>query len=262
MTVIVKYSQEGKPQYQSAKGIGSTEAERTKARQLDELLRNELTSLKQRLIKAGLLRKNTKGNVELYWELGKVLRDVFFNSQLIDLSERHLFWMNAKMYVPEELLTKDRGPNRMHLEYCFRLAAFSKDKAGKLKWGEWVYLFDSSQRNREERFDQWLEEKFNDKSNQLTRDDIRILAQSMYGLLGNIETKDLSDEQLWRSYESAWFIKEIFRLKIKDLSNEDLKETLKAGIKKHKAQFGEVLDGNQEPEVFAALVATEIVSTQ
>ena len=77
MTVIVKYDQEGKPQYQSAKGIGSTEAERIRARQLDNLLKIELSRLKQRLTKANILNKNAKGNVELYWELGKILRDIF-----------------------------------------------------------------------------------------------------------------------------------------------------------------------------------------
>ena len=162
MTVIVKYDQEGKPQYRSGKGIGSTEAERARARQLDALLKKDLTSLKQRLIKAGLLKKNTQGNVELYWELGNLLRKVFFDSQLIDASEKHLYWLNARLHVPEELLTKDRGPNRLHLEYCFRLAVFPKDKAVRMKWGEWVYLFDRSGINREQRFDKWFEEKMHD----------------------------------------------------------------------------------------------------
>jgi hypothetical protein len=258
MTVIVKYDQNGKPQYRSAKGLGSTEAERARARQLDTLLRDELTSLKRRLTNIGLLKKNVKGNVELYWELGKILKIVYFDSQLIDATERHLYWLNARLYVPEELLAKDRGPNRLHLEYCFRLAGFPKDKATKMKWGEWVYLFDSPGINREHRFDKWLEAKMQHEPDKLSRDDIRILAQSINRLLGNIETSDLTDEQLARCYDAAWYIKENFREKAKELPNAELKEVLKVGIEKNNAKFGDVISGAQEPAEFASLVAEQI----
>jgi hypothetical protein len=258
MTVIVKYDQEGKPQYRSARGVGSTEAERARARQLDALLKKELTSLKQRLIQARLLKKNAKGNVELYWELGNVLWKVFFDSQLIDASEKHLYWLNARLHVPEELLTKDRGPNRLHLEYCFRLAGFPRGKAMRMKWGEWVYLFDRSGINREQRFDKWLEEKMQDEPDKFSRDDIRILAQTINGLLGNKETKDLLDEQLRRCYEAAWFIKENFRKKAKELPNDELKEALKVGIEKNYTKLGEVINGTQEAVAFALLVAEQI----
>ena len=253
MTVIVKYDQEGKPQFQSAKGIGSSEADRARARQLDALLKKELTNLKQRLIKAGLLKKNVKGNVELYWELGYVLRNVFSDSHLIDASEKYLYWLNAQLHVPDELLAKDRGPNRLHLEYCFRLAGFPKDKATRMKWGEWVYLFDSPGINRELRFDKWLETKTKDEPDKFSRDDVRILAQAINGLLGNIETKDLSDELLRHRYEAAWFIKEYYTKKAKELPNNEIKEALKAGIKKNYIKLDEV-----EAATFALLVAEQI----
>lgn len=262
MTVVVKYDQEGKPQYQSAKGIGSAEAERARARQLDALLKDELANLKQRLTKLKLLKKDAKGNVELYWELGKVLRNIFFNSQLIDASEKHLYWLNARLHVPEELLAKDRGPNRLHLEYCFRLAGFPKDKAVRMKWGEWVDLFDRSGINREARFDKWLEEKMQEEPDKFGRDDVRILSQTINGLLGNKETNDLSDDQLRRCYETAWLIKENFKKKTKEIPNNKLKEALKAGIKKNYTMLGNVIDGTQKPATFASRVAEEIISEQ
>lgn len=255
MTVVVKYDQEGKPQYRSAKGVGSTEFERTRARQLDGLLKKEFSSLKKHLSKTGLLKKNAKGNVDLYWELGSVLRNVFFKSELIDTSEKHLYWLNARLYVPEELMAKDRGPNRIHLEYCFRLAGFPKDKAMRMKWGEWVYLFDSPGINREQRFDKWLEEKMQNNPNKFSRDDIRILAQSINKLLGKIETKDLSDIQLMRCYNSAWSVKEIFITKTSELQNDPLKEILKRGIAKWYTKLGDVIDGKITEVEFARLVS-------
>ena len=170
--------------------------------------------------------------------------------------------MNARLHVPEELLAKDRGPNRLHLEYCFRLAGFPKDKAIRMNWGEWVYLFDSPQINREQRFDNWFETKMRDQPDKLTRTDVRILAQSTNALLGDIETKDLSDEQIERCYDTAWLIKENFRKKTRELPNNELKEALKIGIRKNHVIFGEVIDGTQKPAIFASLVAEEINSEQ
>lgn len=258
MTVIIKYDQEGKPQYRSAKGIGSTEAERERARQLDALLKKDLIGLKQRLTKEGLFTKKAKGNVDVYWELGNILRKVFFGSQLIDISEKHLYWLNARLHTPKELLGKDRGPNRLHLEYCFRLAAFPKNKATRMKWGEWSYLFDRSGINREQRFDKWLEEKMQVEPDKFSRDDIRILAQTINGLLGDKETTDLSDDQLRRCYETAWVVKDYFKKKAKEIPNNELKEALRAGIKKNYAKFGKVIEGIQEPVAFALLVAEAI----
>lgn len=258
MTVIIKYDQEGKPQYRSTKGIGTTEPERERARQLDAILKKSLSSLRQRLIKDRLLKKDNQGSVEIYWELGDHLRKIFFESELIDASEKHLYWLNARLHVPEELLTKDRGPNRLHLEYCFRLAGFPKNTAARMKWGEWVYLFDRSGINREQRFDKWFKEKMQAEPGKFSRDDVRILAQTINGLLGNKETGDLSDDQLIRCYDTAWFIKEIFKKKTKELPNDVLKSALKAGIQKNYARFGNVIDGTQEPVAFASLVAEEI----
>jgi hypothetical protein len=258
MTVVVKYDREGKPQYRSAKGVGSTEADRARARQLDDLLKAELTNLRKRLAKSGILKRNAKGNVESYWELGSLLRRIFCDSGLIDASEKHLFWLNAQLHVPEELMAKDRSPNRMHIEYCFRLAGFPKEKAMKMKWGEWVYLFDSPGINREQRFDKWLETKMQNEPNKFSRDDIRILAQSINKLLRNKETKDLSDEQLMRCYEAAWFIKENFTKKSGELTNHQLKQALKEGIEKNRAKLGDVITGAQEATAFALLVAEAI----
>ena len=258
MTVIVKYDEKGNPYYRSAKGVGSSAADRARARKLDELVKKEIKKLQKRLSAIGALKKDSKGKVVVYWELGGVLRKIFFESSLIDDLEKHLYWMNAGVHVPAVLTAKDRGPHRLHLEYCFRLAGFPKAKAMKMKWGEWVYLFDSPGINREPRFDSWLEEKIEEEPNKFSRENIRILAQSINKLLGNTETSDLSDEQLTRCYEVAWAIKEVFAARATDLPNDQLKRALRSGIEKHHARLGEVIEGTEDPSAFAALVGKEI----
>jgi hypothetical protein len=94
--------------------------------------------------------------------------------------------------------------------------------------------------------------------NKFSRDDIRILAQSINKLLGNIETKDLTDEQLTRCYEAAWSTKEIFAAKASDLPNDKLKEALKKGIEKNYTRLGEVIQGTQDAGEFAEFVAEAI----
>jgi hypothetical protein len=252
MTVIVKYDQEGKPQYRSAKGIGSTEPERIRANQLDTLLKEELKKLKKILTKNGSLIKNTKGNVALYWKLGNLLQEIFNNSGLIDASEKHLFWLNARLHVPEELLAKDRGPNRLHVEYCFRLAGFPKDKALKMNWGEWVYLFDSPGINREQRFDKWLEKKMHNEIIKFNRDDIRILAQSINKIMGNMETKDLSNEQLNKIYDAIWMTKNYFITKYKIA--EDVKTLIMEWLEKNRLKFGKIITSEISLDEFVIML--------
>jgi hypothetical protein len=257
MTVIVDFDARGNPQYQSAYGVGSTEAERQRAQELDSLLQKEMANLKSRLVKSRLLAGQPKGNVELYWEVGQVLREVFYNSGLIDPSERHLYWLNARLHVPTELQAKDRGPSRLHLEYCFRLAGFSKERALRMKWGEWVYLFDSPAINREARFDPWLDQRMQAAPGRFTREDIRLLAQAINGLLHNIETSDLGKEELLRCYEGAWSIKERLRSKFGALSDDALKQTLRSGLRNEHKQIGELIDGQVSPDAFAAAVVQD-----
>jgi hypothetical protein len=258
MTVIVKYDDSGGPYYRSANGIGSTETDRKRAIALDALLKSEMNAFEKRLSKNENLKDKLKANVELYWELGNILRTIFFKSGLIDETEKHFYWLNASLHVPKNLTAKDRGPNRLHLEYCFRLAGFPKDTAMKMKWGEWSYLFDSPGINREHRFDKWLETKMESDPSKFTRPSIRILGQSINRLLGTIETNDLNNDQLSRCYEAAWLIKDFFVLKEKDLPSDELKEILRTGIKNNYEYLGEVMDGIQEPITFAKLVAKKL----
>lgn len=257
MTVIIKYDQEGKPQYRSAKGIGSTEVERNRAQQLDAILKKSFFGFKQHLIKNGLLDSDTSGNVKLYWELGDILRKIFYESGYIDPSEKHLYWLNARLYVPEELLAKDRSPSRIHLEYCFRLAGFPKEKAIQLNWTDWTDFFDRPGINREVRFDKWLEKKMHEEPNKFSRRDVRMFTLIIHQLLKNKATSDLSDEQLKRCYDSAWLVKENFIKKFNKPTKE-LKEALKLSIQKHYTKLGNVLDGNQEPSDFALTVVGEV----
>jgi hypothetical protein len=260
MTVIVKYSIDGKPEYRSARGVGSSETERLQAKKLDALLYTRLAELKSDMFKKKILNKGGKGSVESYWELGFVLREIFYESNFIHHTEKSLFWLNANLHIPKELSAKDRSPNRMHIEYCFRLAGFDKNMAIKMNWGEWVYLFDSPGINKENRFDAWFQNKIMSNESKQTRHEIRNLAQIINNLIGKIETKDLNDEQLLRCYDTSWDIKERLNIDESKLSNDKLKNILKQSIKMNYRIFGEVIIGKFSIPEFVSIVLKTIQS--
>ena len=149
---------------------------------------------------------------------------------------------NIKIHTPEELIAKDRGPNRQHIEYCFRLAGFTKPKAIMMKWGEWVYLFDSPGINREPRFDRWFDMKMDNEPSHLGRSDIRLFVQIINIFLKGIETKDLNDQQLINIYDASWKIKgKYIDSKSK---NSDIRSSLTSYLQENFNQLSQMIDGN------------------
>src|SRR4030042_330028 len=118
MAVVVKIDEKGNKSYASVAGVGSSSEERIKADKLDNLIADEMAKLDIILSSGRKTHKHgSKDKAEAYWELGSVLRKIFFESGLIEPSEKHLYWINARMHTPKSLLADDRGHNRLHLEY-------------------------------------------------------------------------------------------------------------------------------------------------
>jgi len=259
MAVVVDIDEKGNKSYASITGVGSSSEERAKADNLDILIIDEMARLERILSSENKAHKHgSKDKVEAYWELGNVLRKIFFESGFIEPSEKYLYWINAKIHTPKSLLADDRGHNRLHLEYCFRLAGFSKEKAQQMKWSEWVYLFDSQGINREERFDKWLYSKMDDSLVNFSRESIRLFVQSANHILGRKETSKLTNVELYKCYEAAWMLKEKLLSISKNMKNAELKERLKISIQRNYNQIGQVIDNFLPPEIFADEIAKEV----
>jgi len=261
MTVVVGYDN-GRKIYRSLGVLGSSEEDREKADKLDIYIRDKVNTLKESFKKENISLDKTKtGNVYIYWRLGKLLYELLYKSELVDPAEKSLLWLNAKIYLPGALLKENRGPDRNHLEYCFRLGKFSREKAEKMKWGEWVYLFDSPGINKEKRFDAWFENIIEKKSVNLGRENIRIFVQCLNNMIGNIETDDLSDEELFRCYDAAWELKSGIYNYIQEMDNGEFKQILnrlRRGIKQNYTKIGEVMESNISPLDFAITILDSI----
>jgi hypothetical protein len=206
VTIIVAYH-EGVPEYRSAGGPGASEAERQKAQELDELLKARLAQLYSRLVAQKKLSKDGKGDVEVYWAFGAEIRNIFEGSGLVNPRERAYFHMAVRLHAHKSFLGKDRSPSRGHVAYCFRLGGFPQQRALALNWGEWVTLFDSAGINAEARFDHWLQHQMGEGGS-LTRQKVRLLASCINSMLGKVETRDLSDDELYRAFDGAWRLSE------------------------------------------------------
>ena len=76
----------------------------------------------------------------------------------------------------------------------------------KMKWGEWVTIFDSSGINQGKRFDDWFKLTIAKQKVLLSRELIRIFAPCVNAMLGNIDISDLINSELFNCYESAWHL--------------------------------------------------------
>ncbi len=262
MAVIVKYDTEGNPIFRSVGTIGTSDAEREKAYNLDKLLQTELKRVSKPATKSKTVHKTGgKNKVKAYWEFGSVLRKIFFEPGLVKPAEKPLYWLNVKLHAPKEFLAKDRGPNRIHVAYCFRLAGYPKNIALKREWSEWVYLFDSPSINKEIRFDRWNETKIGDEPKYLNRKHTRIFVQCLNSMLKDIETRDLTDEELIRCYEGAWSLSINILQKLKEINTKKFKLIMREKITEKRNHISELMDDLQTPKKYADVMTDEIVSS-
>ena len=244
--------------YQVIGGIGLSEADVAQADKLDGRMEARIRKLVDRLTQQEHMpSEKGKGSLRTYWELGGALRDVAQSEDFPHEAELPLLWRNAKLYIPDTLLYQDRGPYREHLWYCYRLGGYAEPLLKKMKWGEWVTVFDSNGINQEARFDVWFQEKLSSLSSPPDREWIRMFAPCVNEMLGNIDTCDLSDGELRNCYEAAWQITAAWCAKKAENTKYAVgrKEVQKA-ISDHLALLDQVMEGQLSPDKFAEVVIT------
>ena len=239
--------------YQTIGGVGLSEADREQADRLDKRVECKMKQLEEKLAAENLMpRERGKGSLLAYWKLGKALREVTQSDDFPDLAELPLLWQNAKMYIPDPLLYKERGPHREHLWYCYRLAQHSKGLVKRMKWGEWVTIFDSIGINQEQRFDEWFGEKLSLLVEAPERQMIRRFAPCVNSMMGNIELSALTTEELFNCYEAAWEVA-LFWHSRTDADTPKRTEVQRA-IGECLVRLDDVMQGELSPQEFAAEV--------
>jgi hypothetical protein len=247
MTAIIVRFESGNPIFRSVAGVGVSPEAIRKGIELDKAIKKTLHKLS-----AMYFQKDTKFGVIEYWQLGHLLHELFTKNGL-DLTELPLFLENVKLHLPTNIIAKDRSPSRGHLAYCYRLGNLPQSIAMRLKWGEWVTLFDSETIFSEPRFDNWISGLLSRTIEPISRNKIRGFVQSANALLSKIATKDLADEALFRCYEAAWLISNSFE------DHNAQAKTIREKIRHQKLQVLELLEGELSPLKFSKILTNELV---
>jgi hypothetical protein len=254
MAVLVAKSPQKR--YQVVGGAGFSEADVEQADRLDRRMDARIHRLVEQLTQRGIMpSEKGKGSLRAYWELGRALRAVADSEDFPHKAELPLLWRNAKLYIPETLLYQDRGPYREHLWYCYRLGEYPEPLLNKMKWGEWVTVFDSMGINQEPRFDGWFMRKLSGHTGVLDRTQVRMFAPCVNALLGGIDVGALSDVELCACYEAAWCVAAIWRENhSRDPDYAVDRKQVQESIEEHLGLLDEVMGGAETPEGFAEAV--------
>lgn len=210
MAIIVEKDSQGNPSRIRSVVFPPTREEEELALKFDALLRRKIPEIESELIHEGLLdpempdeSKPAKGgNIKLWYALGKRIKEIVKDFRYVKPKEYRWALEAVKMYATSRILRKDRGPSRLHLDYCIGVAELPWEFVKKLTWDDWVFYKDSRSLREERRTDEWLKRRI-DKIGSLTRFQFRELTKKLNHEFKEIETSLYADDELFSIYDSV-----------------------------------------------------------
>jgi len=182
------------------------------AERLDKALRTEVLGLEDSLVARGLLpeesgseaRGQPRGDVKLWHATGVGLRRIAEKHDFGGTRERRWLWEAIyNIHATSRIKRAERGRNRNHFEYCYRLGRIPLPLAERIQWSEWVYFFDSTTIRGETRADEWLQSLLA-KREKVTRQVFRKFFEILNTRIRNLDTSVLSRTELYAIYDAAW----------------------------------------------------------
>lgn len=208
--IITEKHTDGKLNYKS--NCPLTDELQKQAKALDKYLEARIPELIRELRYEGLLKskgtiqRTEEGSVKLWHSLGTKLRKICDEEGIHGRRERRWLWEALeKVYPTSSIRRASRGKGRIHFEYCYRLSQFPIEFAKQLHWSEWVYFFDSKTVREEERIDAWLLTAVA-RGTKIGRNAFRQFVQNLNKRVRNLDTSELSIEELFQIYESVLII--------------------------------------------------------
>jgi len=180
------------------------------AKALDKYLERRILEIEKELVAEGLLTETTRGNkqdkggVLLWHALGTKLSAICQHEGIIGRRERRWLWEAVEnIYSTQRIKRVTRGHTRVHFEYCYRLSGFPIEFAKQVNWSEWVYFFDSRTVREELRIDDWLRTLVA-QCQKINRKIFRRFVQHLNKRVRNLDTSELSQEELFLIYDAIW----------------------------------------------------------
>ena len=209
MAVVLEYNELGKPII-SSYGKTASNQDQENAIELDKQLKIAIPNIEKDLIKDGLLPKtgNAKGNVanKTWWTLGKRISELIDDNPLIKASDWKLIWQAIELHSSDRIVKSFRGESRRHVQICYRLSKFPKDKVIKVKWSEWADYFGKPVLSKDPRSDIWMRKNI-DAVTQLNRVKFRGMTKYFYNEVckrGKIELRAKTDEKFYKLWDDGF----------------------------------------------------------
>jgi hypothetical protein len=182
------------------------------AKQLDKELHDEVRDLEASLIEKGMLpaqiapedKGAPRGDVRLWHTIGVGLRRIAMKHGFEGSRERRWLWEAIyKLHASPRIKRAERGRNRNHFEYCYRLGKIPSSLIERVKWSEWVYFFDSTTIRGETRADEWLPGVLGQRV-KVSRQQFRKFSEKLNDRIRNMDTSVLTRDELYALYDEAW----------------------------------------------------------
>jgi hypothetical protein len=238
MAVVVEINKNGKKSYKSANPGIISDDDLRKADKLDRLISIKLFDF----IKENKIDKVKKDRVALYWELGKILRDIYFNSKLIGDEEKQLFFENIRIHLPNDLFPKDDKTRKRNIpQQFFKLAGYPYELAIKIKWSQWSYLFDNKYLIENTGFDKWFTEILKSNRYVFSESFTRLWAEGFNLLFKGTDISDWTESEFFKSLICSLNIVQKFvecGIEIDSRRiRKDVRISLMKTLKNHKKEF-------------------------
>jgi hypothetical protein len=254
MTVIVRI-QDNRPEYDSIDPLeGLSEEAIKKANALNELIKARIG----RYVKKAKVEEEKKERVLNYWEIGHILRDIYYNSGLVLKEEKDLFLKNVRIHLDPTIFPGDDvSRNRNIPEQFFRLAGFSKQIISKVKWTTWSYIFDSPIFSKNSFFDRWFSDVLSKTNVEFNQSFSRLWAQSFNVLFRNVDISKWKDEEAIRAVECMFDIVDELARKGFRLESKEVKDGVKQALQNTRKEFILMKIGEIPKEEYIQTVITK-----
>lgn len=263
MAVVIDINKAGEKSYKSANwGIISDE-ERAKADELDDLIKKKINIF----IQKNNLKDIKKNRFYYYWELGKILRVIYYDSGLVDKDEKELFFKNVRLHMnnTSNIFPKDdKKRNRNYPKLFFKLAGYPYNVAKKVEWSYWIYLFENKYLVESTGFDDWFIEKLKSDKNKFTEGFTRLWAESFNLLFKKVDLSDWTEEEKIKPIYCTFDIIQALVDEGVNIESREVRRSVKSSIitvlKENRKEFVFLQMGKISSKDYIDLISSQILA--
>jgi hypothetical protein len=200
-----------------------------------------------------------RNKVNFYWRTGSLLREILYNSGLVEKEDKDLFFQNVSIHMKKyDCYPKnDPSKNRFIPEQLFRLSSYSEKVANKAIWTAWSYIFDSPIFSRKG-IDGVLEGILDKGDYEFNQEFSRAWSQVFTYLFKNIDPSNWTDEEFSKPVFCTLEILRRCQNNGFDLTRKESRSIIIKGFENSKDKFVQLKKGIISSEDYIDIILRSI----